>query len=317
MAEVGFFISSEEHGPRRMVDHARAAEEAGFRSVMVSDHFHPWLERQGESPFVWGVIGGIAATTSLRVTTGVTCPTVRIHPAVVAQAAATASLMLDGRFALGVGSGEALNEHVLGDRWPPADIRLEMLEEAVEVMRRLFQGSEVSHHGTYYTVENARLYSCPDEPPPVLVSGFGPKSLSLAARIGDGFVTTSPEADAIKSYRDQGGRGPTVATLKVCWGRDESAAQKLAFELWKTTSVPGELNQELPTPAHFEQAAQNVTEEMVASKVTCGPDPERHVQALTQYLEAGFDEVYTTQIGEDQQGYLDFFAREVRPKLSL
>lgn len=317
MAEVGFFLSSEEHGPRRLVDTARMAEEAGFRSVLISDHFHPWLERQGESPFVWSVIGGIAATTGLRVTTGVTCPTVRIHPAVVAQAAATSSLMLEGRFALGVGSGEALNEHVLGDRWPPADLRLEMLEEAVEVMRRLWQGGVVNHHGTYYTVENARLYSCPDEPPPVLVSGFGPKSLSLAARIGDGFVTTAPDADAVRSYREQGGTGPTVATVKVCWGQDESAARKLAFELWKTTSVPGELNQELPTPAHFEQAAENVTEDMVASKITCGPDPERHVQAVTQYLEAGFDELYVTQIGEDQRGYLDFYVREVRPRLSL
>ena len=317
MADVGFFLSSEEHGPGRLVDYARMAEEVGFRSVMISDHFHPWLERQGESPFVWSVIGAMAATTGLRVTTGVTCPTVRIHPAVVAQAAATSSLMLEGRFALGVGSGEALNEHILGDRWPPADLRLEMLEEAVDVMRRLWQGGVVSHHGAHYTVENARLYSCPDEPPPVLVSGFGPKSLSLAARIGDGFVTTSPEADAVRSYREQGGQGPTVATVKVCWGQDESAARKLAFELWKTTSVPGELNQELPMPAHFEQAAQNVTEDMVASKITCGPDPERHLQAVTQFLEAGFDEVYVTQVGEDQGGYLDFYVREVRPRLSL
>jgi G6PDH family F420-dependent oxidoreductase len=317
MAEVGFFLSSEEHGPRRMVEYARMAEQAGFRAVLVSDHFHPWIERQGESPFVWGVIGGIAATTQLRVTTGVTCPTVRMHPAIVAHAAATASLMLDGRFALGVGSGEALNEHILGDRWPPADVRLEMLEEAVEVMRQLWRGGYVSHHGPYYTVENARLYSCPDDPPPVLVSGFGPKSVSLAARIGDGYVTTAPEEQAVRDYRDQGGRGPAVATVKVCWGGDESAARKLAFELWKTTSVPGELNQELPMPAHFEQAAQNVTEDMVASKITCGPDPERHTQAIAQYLESGFDEVYVTQIGEDQRGYLDFYFREVQPRLSL
>ena len=317
MAEVGFFISSEEHGPQRMVEYARMAEQAGFRSVLLSDHFHPWLERQGESPFVWGVIGGIAASTRLRVTTGVTCPTVRMHPAIVAHAAATASLMLEGRFALGVGSGEALNEHVLGDRWPPADTRLEMLEEAVEVMRALWQGGVVTHHGRHYTVENARIYSCPDDAPPVLVSGFGPKSLGLAARIADGFVTTAPEADAVRDYRSQGGRGPTVAAVKVCWGSDESAARKLAFDLWKTTSVPGELSQELPMPAHFEQAAQNVTEDMVAEKIVCGPDPERHVAAIGAYLEAGFDEVYVTQIGEDQAGFLDFFFRDVRPRLAL
>jgi G6PDH family F420-dependent oxidoreductase len=317
MAEVGFFISSEEHGPRAMVRFAQMAEEAGFRAAVVSDHYHPWIDSQGESPFIWGVIGGIAATTDLRVTTGVTCPTVRIHPAVIAQAAATSSLMLDGRFALGVGSGEALNEHILGDRWPPADIRLSMLEEAIEVMRQLWQGDVVSHHGPHYTVENARIYSCPSQPPPVIVSAFGPKALSLAARIGDGLVTTSPEPDAVRDYRRQGGEGPTLALAKVCWAEDEQTARKTAFELWKTTSVPGELNQELPMPAHFEQAAQNVTEDMVADTIPCGPDPERHAALITAYLEAGFDEVYVSQIGTDQAGFLEFYNGEVQRRLSL
>ncbi|HZU78695.1 MAG TPA: TIGR03557 family F420-dependent LLM class oxidoreductase [Acidimicrobiales bacterium] len=317
MAEIGFFLSSEEHGPRPLLEYARMAEDAGFRSVLISDHYHPWLERQGESPFVWGVIGAIAGCTGLKVTTGVTCPTVRIHPAVVAQAAATSSLLLQGRFVLGVGSGEALNEHILGDRWPPTDVRLEMLEEAIEVMRQLWQGGFVSHHGPHYTVENARIYSCPDTPPPVLVSGFGPKATELAARIGDGFVSTSPEPEAVKGYRECGGEGPAVAAVKVCWGRDEAAARKLAFELWKTTAVPGELNQELPVPAHFEQASGTVTEDMVADKIVCGPDPERHAEILTRYLDAGYDEIYVSQIGDDQQGYLDFYFGEVRPRLSL
>jgi G6PDH family F420-dependent oxidoreductase len=315
MADIGYFISSEEHGPRRMVEIARLAEEAGFQKVVVSDHFHPWIERQGESPFIWSVIGGIAATTKLKVTTGVTCPTVRIHPAVLAQAAATSALLLEGRFAFGVGSGEALNEHILGDRWPPADVRLEMLEEAVEVVRKLFKGDFVTHHGTHYTVENARLYSCPDTPPPVLVSGFGPKSTALAARIGDGYVNTAPEPDAVADYRKQGGEGTTVGMAKVCWADDESSARKLAFDVWKTTAVPGELSQELPMPAHFEQAAGNVTEEMVAEKIPCGPDPQRHVELLRKYLNAGYDEVYVSQIGDDQSGFLDFFSREIRPRL--
>ena len=317
MTEIGYFLSSEEHGPRRLVEFARMGEEAGFRSVAISDHFHPWLDSQGESPFVWSVIGAIAATTGLRVVTAVTCPTVRIHPAVVAHAAATASLMLDGRFTLGVGSGEALNEHVLGDRWPPADVRLEMLEEAVGVIRRLLGGQEVSHHGRHYTVENARLYSCPADPPPIAVSGFGAKSLALAARIGDGFVTTSPSAEAVRDYRRQGGEGPTMALVKVCWGEDEAAAKKLAYERWRTTSVPGELNQELPVPAHFEQASEQVTEEMVAEKIPCGPDPDRLAEVLAKYLEAGFDEVYVSQIGDDQSGFLECFFGEVRPGLGL
>lgn len=315
MTEIGYFLSSEEHGPAALTRFAQMGEEAGFRSVLISDHFHPWLDRQGESPFVWSVIGAIAASTRLHVTTGVTCPTVRMHPAIVAHAAATSSLLLEGRFALGVGSGENLNEHILGDRWPPADVRLEMLAEAVEVMRQLWEGDTVSHHGPHYTVENARIYSCPERPPEVYVSAFGPKALDLAASIGDGYVNTSPDTDSIKRYRDAGGKGPTIAAVKVCWGEDEAAARRLAHEVWATTGVPGELNQELPMPAHFEQAASTVTEDMVANSISCGPDPAVHREALKKYLDAGFDRVYISQIGDDQAGFLRFFFKEIQPKL--
>lgn len=317
MPEVGIFLSSEEHGPRFLLTTARQAEEAGFESVLISDHFHPWTSAQGESPFVWSVIGAIAAATDLRVTTGVTCPTVRTHPAVIAQAAATSQLLLSGRFSLGVGSGEALNEHITGSRWPPANVRLEMLEEAIAVIRQLWRGGTVNHHGRHYTVENARIYSRPETPPPILISGFGPKSTALAARIGDGFVNTAPDADAVRSYREQGGKGVTVAAVKVCWDPDEEAARKLAYDTWPTTGVPGELSQELPTPEHFEQASSVVTQEMVTDKIVCGPDPERHAHMLRRYLDAGFDEVYVSQIGDDQAGFFDFYNREVRPRLGL
>ena len=315
MAEFGYFLSSEENGPSQLVQYAQMGEQAGLSDILISDHFHPWVERQGESPFVWSVIGGIAASTSCKVTTGVTCPTVRIHPAIVAQAAATCSLMLQGRFALGVGSGEALNEHILGDRWPEAPVRLEMLEEAVGVIRELWRGEFVSHHGKYYTVENARIYSAPDDDIPVYVSGFGPHATSLAARIGDGYVNASPSKDGIRVYRQESGKGPAIGALKVCWGSDEGAAKKLAYDLWKTTGVPGELNQELPTPGHFEQAAELVTEDQVASSIPCGPDPERHLAAIRDYFEAGYDQVYIGQIGEDQAGFLQFFSNEIRPRL--
>jgi G6PDH family F420-dependent oxidoreductase len=316
MAEYGIFLSSEEHGPRVLLEQARQAEAAGFSSVMISDHFHPWLDRQGESPFVWSVIGAIAATTSLSVTTGVTCPTVRIHPAVVAQAAATCQLMLDGRFRLGVGSGEALNEHILGDHWPPAAIRQEMLEESIEVMRKLWTGALITHHGRHFSVDNARLYSCPAEPPPVLVSAFGPAALEMAARSGDGLVTTSPERSYIADYREGGGAGPAVAATKVCWDRDESRARKVAHTLWATDALPGQLNQELPMPAHFEAAATLVTEDMVADSVPCGPDPERHEAAIRKYLDAGFDQIYISQIGEDLPGFLNFWQTELRGRLT-
>jgi G6PDH family F420-dependent oxidoreductase len=315
MSEIGAFLSSEEHGPRDLLAQAKLAEVAGMHSIFISDHFHPWTDRQGESPFVWSVIGAISAATKHRVTTGVTCPTVRIHPAILAQAAATSQLLLDGRFVFGVGSGEALNEHILGHRWPGVETRLEMLEEAVTVIRELWKGGLVNHHGRYYTVENARLYSVPPSPPPMAVSGFGPKAARVAAEIGDGFITVTPDKEMLQTYREHGGTGPALAAVKVCWDRDESQARKLAYELWPTTCLSGQLSQELPMPAHFEAAAEIVTEDMVADVIACGPDPERHLRAISEYLEAGFDEVYVNQIGPDQAGFFDFYAKELVPRL--
>jgi G6PDH family F420-dependent oxidoreductase len=316
MTEFGYFLSSEEHGPDELVRQAQQAEQAGFRSVWISDHYHPWNDRQGHSPFVWSVIGGIAATTRLRVTTAVTCPAVRIHPAVLAQAAATAALMLPGRFLFGVGSGENLNEHILGARWPRVEVRLEMLEEAVEVMRKLWKGKLTSHDGRFYQVENARIYSLPDEPPPVLMSALGQKSVSLAARVADGLISTQPDRESLERYAAEGGKGPRQGGLKVCWGRDEQAARKTAFELWPNNLLPGQLAQELALPSHFDQATQLVTEDEVAELIPCGPDPERHLASIRQYLDAGFDEVYVSQIGDDQAGFFDFWRRELAPRLA-
>jgi G6PDH family F420-dependent oxidoreductase len=317
MTEIGAFLSSEEHGATSLVRQARMAEAAGMRGLFISDHFHPWLDAQGESPFVWGVIGAISAATSLRVTTGVTCPTVRIHPVIIAQAAATAQSLLEGRLVLGVGSGEALNEHILGDRWPPVATRLEMLEEAVTVMRELWKGALVTHHGPHFTVENARLYSLPDTPPPVAISGFGPEATDLAARIGEGFVTVQPDSGLLERYRSKGGTGPSIAALKICWDHDEAQARKLAYQLWPTEALDGQISQELPMPAHFESAGAHVTEDMVADVVSCGPDPERHVAAITKYLDAGFDRVYINQIGPEQEGFFSFYLRELAPRLGL
>jgi G6PDH family F420-dependent oxidoreductase len=191
--KIGYFLSCEEYGPAELIDQARRAEEAGFESLWISDHFHPWNDEQGESPLVWSMIGAISQVCSLPITSAVTCPTIRQHPALVAQAAATSAVLTDGRFILGVGSGEALNEHVVGARWPDTAVRLDMLDEAVDVMRKLWEGDWVDHHGRHYTVENARIYTRPNEPVPVYVSGFGPQAAQLAGRIGDGFVTTSPD----------------------------------------------------------------------------------------------------------------------------
>jgi G6PDH family F420-dependent oxidoreductase len=315
---IGYYLSSEECGPGELVRQARLAEAAGFEGLWISDHFHPWNDEQGHSPFVWSVIGAIAeATEQMRLTTAVTCPIMRIHPAIVAHAAATSAVMLDGRFALGIGTGEALNEHILGHRWPPADVRLEMLAEAVQVIRTLWQGGMQSHRARYYRVEKARVYDLPDHPPPIIISGFGPRSTALAARIGDGFCTTSPAKDAVELFRREGGDGKVVAGgMKVCWDEREDRARATAHRLWPTEQLPGELAQMLPTPSHFEQASQLVSEEMVAEVVPCGPDLERHVQAIEHYADAGFDEVYVQQIGGAEERFFETYASEVLPRFT-
>jgi G6PDH family F420-dependent oxidoreductase len=317
MATIGIFLSSEEQNAKRLVDIAVKAEVVGFRDFWISDHYHPWINAQGESPFVWSTIGAVAgATRAVHVTTAVTCPTVRIHPAILAQAAATSATLLDGRFTLGVGSGEALNEHILGDPWLGIDQRLSMLEESVAIMRELWEGRTVSYDGRHYVVDRARVYSLPEEPPPVYVSAFGPKSVRLAGRIGDGYINTAPDAELLKAYRDAGGQGPAHAGLKVCWGADEAACVKTAHRLWPNDALGGELAQVLPTPAHYEAACEPITEDMVAEAVTCGPDPERHVAAIQEYFDAGYDKVYVQQIGEDQEDFLGFYAEEILPRFS-
>jgi len=317
MTTFGFFLSSEEQAPRMLVDSAVRAEQAGFEALWISDHYHPWLDAQGQAPFVWGVLGAIAARTErVRCYTAVTCPTVRLHPAVLAQAAATAQCLFEGRFGLGIGSGEALNEHIFGDAWPTAEVRLEMLEEAVEVMRALWAGDVVRHRGQHYTVDTARIYSLPEQPVPVLVSGFGPKATSLAARIGDGYVNVEPAGELVEQYRSEGGKGLTQVGAKVCWAADPAEARRTVHRLWPHQAVPGEHMQVLTSPHHFEQLASVVTEEMAAGAVAAtGNRVEDFVEGLRPYVEAGFDEVYVSQIGEDQAGFLEFWQRELEPAL--
>ena len=310
--ELGYAISSEEHGPLDLVRHARRAEEAGFPYALVSDHFHPWIDRQGESPFVWGVLGAIAAETeSLRVGTGVTCPTIRVHPAIVGQAAATAASLMPGRFFLGVGTGENLNEHILGDRWPSASERLEMLEEAVALMRELWKGELTSFEGDYYFVQDARIYTLPEEPIDVVVAAGEPEAAELAGRIGDGLVSTAPKAELVDAFLGAGGNGPRYGQLTVCWAESEAEARRTALEIWPNGGLEGPLSQELPLPSHFEAAVAMVDEEGIAEAVVCGPDVERHLEGIRKFVDAGFDHVYVHQVGPDQEGFLDFYEREI------
>ncbi|MFN2387991.1 MAG: TIGR03557 family F420-dependent LLM class oxidoreductase [Actinomycetota bacterium] len=317
MAEIGYSLSSEEHGARDLVRLARRAEEAGFPFALISDHYHPWIDRQGQSPFVWGVIGGIAVGTErLRLGTGVTCPIGRIHPAVIAQAAATAASMMPGRFFLGLGTGENLNEHILGEKWPQPAVRLEMLEEAIHIIRRLWEGGFKSHRGEHFTVENARLYSLPEEPPPILVAGNGRKAAELAARVADGFIGVAPDPDVVEAFATAGGEGlPRYGQVTVCWAETEEQATKTAHEWWPNAGIKGELSVELPLPRHFEQAAEMVDEEDIAETLACGPDPDLHLEHITRFIDAGYDHVYVHQVGPDQEGFFRFYEESVLPKL--
>jgi coenzyme F420-dependent glucose-6-phosphate dehydrogenase len=315
--ELGYALSSEEHAPSQLVDNAKRAEEVGFTFALISDHYHPWVDAQGHSAFVWSVLGGIAReTTRLRIGTGVTCPMIRTHPAIIAQAAATTACMFDGRFFLGVGSGENLNEHILGDHWPAPDERLELLEESVEVMRLLWQGGYQTHRGKHYTVENARIYDVPGDGVPVYVAAGAPNAAELAGRIGDGFISVAPEEELLDKFESNGGKGKDeIGQVMVCYAESEEEAKKIVKEIWPNAGITGDLSQELPLPKHFEQASEMVSEDDLCKNVACGPDPEKHLEQIRKFAGAGYTHVYVHQIGHDQEPFFRFYEREIIPKL--
>ena len=297
----GYTCSSEEFPASELVEWAVIAEQTGFEFVTVSDHYHPWTESQGHSPFAWTTIGGIAARTeSVAIGTGVTCPTIRIHPAIVAQASATCAELSGGRFFLGVGTGEALNEHIIGERWPAIEIRQEMLVEAVHVIRRLWTGETVDHHGEYYTVENARVFDAPDTPPEVIWAASGQRSAEHAGEHGDGLWSTSPSKEIVDAYRGAGGKGDVIGQLTVCWDDDPDKARQTALHYWPNAGVPGQLSQELPTWQEFEAAGELVTIENVASQIVCGNDAGRVAESARQFADAGFTKIHFHQVGPDR-----------------
>jgi len=315
--EIGYSLSSEESTAADLVRYAVRAEEAGFSFALISDHFHPWLTRQRQSPFVWTVIGAIAhATKRLAIGTGVTCPIVRIHPAIIAQAAATAALLMPDRFFLGLGTGENLNEHILGLYWPPSDIRRKMLQEAVMILRLLWRGGSQSYRGEYFTVERAQVFSLPEKPPPIMIAAAGGRAAELAGEIGDGLISTLASDSLVRKFRisDGASEKPRYGQMTVCWAKTEAEAKKIAKEWWAVAAIPGELMSQLATPAEFEAVAELVDEEAVAAKMICGPDPERHLEEIESYRKAGFDHVYIHQVGPDQNGFFEFYQREILPK---
>jgi coenzyme F420-dependent glucose-6-phosphate dehydrogenase len=317
MVRIGYTLSGEEHDPGDLLLYGRIAEESGFDFLTISDHFHPWTSRQGQSPFVWSVLGGLAVKTEeIPVMTAVTCPTMRIHPAIVAQAAATTASLLPDRFTLGVGTGENLNEHVTGTTWPESGERLAMLEEAIELIRRLWTGDLVTERTPHYTIDRARLYTIPETSPPIAVAASSPAAARLAGRAGDALISTAPEAEIVEAFRGAGGEGRAVyGQLTLCYGPDKAKAKDEALEWWPNTSVPGEVGLELAEPQHFEQIAELITTEQVGEKVVCGPDPAAIVEKIGMFTDAGFDHVFLHQVGPRQEEFLAFAKDELLPSI--
>jgi coenzyme F420-dependent glucose-6-phosphate dehydrogenase len=315
--ELGIALSSEEQSPAELVRNARAAEEAGLGFGLISDHIHPWIDAQGHSSFVWAVLGSIARHTgSFRIGTGVTCPLIRIHPAIVAHAAATVACLMPGRFFLGVGTGENLNEHVLGSKWPAPDERLEMLEEAVGLMRQLWDGGYQTHRGEHYTVENLRIFDLPDDPIDVAVAAMQPQAAELAGRIGDALVNVAPKQEIVQKFDEAGGSGkPKYGQITVCWAKSKADAKKTAFENWPNVLVEGAASQELPLPEHFEQLVEGRQPDDIEGTIPLGPEVDEYLEQIKEYDKAGYTHVCIHQIGSDQQGFLEFAKSELLPKV--
>jgi coenzyme F420-dependent glucose-6-phosphate dehydrogenase len=316
MPVLGYTLSSEEFGPLELVANAVEAEAAGFSFVGISDHFLPWVPKQGHSPFAWTVIGGLTqATKRLDIFVEVTCPILRYHPAIIAQAAATAQIMSNGRFILGLGTGEYLNEHIVGLGWPHIKVRQAMLEEAVDLIRQLFAGGQVDYYGEFMTAEAAKLYDLPAQLPPIIVSAFGPRMAEIAGRIGDGLVSTAPQKELLVAFDKAGGAGkPKYGQVNVCYAASREEALKTAHKNWPVAGLQGQAMSELRLPEYFAKAVEPFTPEQATSGAALGPDPKEYFKLIDQYVKAGYTHLYFHQIGPDQQGFIDFAKKELLPK---
>ena len=316
MATFGYTLMCEQLGPKELIRNGVQAEEARFDFGVISDHFHCWLEEEGQSPFAWSVLGAVASrTTRMPLMTMVTCPTVRYHPAIVAQMAATISLISDGRFTLGLGAGENLNEHIVGRGWPPANVRHLMLEEAIDVIRKLWEGRYVSHQGDFFTVHDARIFSAPSPAPPMAVAVSGPESCRLAARTGSALIAVDPIPELVSIYREAGGKGPCYAQIALCYDRDEASAVKTAHAFQRYAMLGWKVMSELPNTVNFEAATSVVREADVARQIPCGPSVDRHIDGIKKYVDAGYDRIAVLQAGRDQDGFFRFWNEELKPGL--
>lgn len=317
MPQYGYKLMTEEHGPKALVENAARAEAAGFDFCSISDHFHPWHKKQGHAPFAWGVLGSIAqATHKIGLATGLTCPIIRYHPAIIAQAAATIALLSDNRFTLAVGAGERLNEHIVGERWPSIPERHAMVAEAIDIMRELWTGELVNHRGEHYRVVHARLYDCPEEAIPVVVGVSGEHSVNLAAQKADGIMATAPDGDLVRMFAEKkGAEGPSYGEAALCHAASENEGLAIAHEKFRFSAFDWSVNSEIPDVEGFDAASKFVRKEDLADAIPTGPDPEKHLAAIRKYVDAGFSHIVLVGIGPDQAGFIDFFEKELRPHL--
>ncbi|HEX5598912.1 MAG TPA: TIGR03557 family F420-dependent LLM class oxidoreductase [Micromonosporaceae bacterium] len=317
MVAVGYTLMCEQAGPKQLVDDAIRAEEVGFDLAVISDHYYPWLRSQGHSPYAWSVLGAVAhATSRMELMSFVTCPTRRYHPAVVAQKAATLGLLSDNRFTLGLGAGENLSEHIVGD-WPQVSARHEMFAEALQIIRSLLDGETLTYSGNHYEVPEAYLWDRPDQPVPVAVAASGRSSCEIAAEFGDAVVASTPDPKVPRLFDEAGGTGrPRYGQVAICYGPDEAECRKIAHDQFRWSGLGWKVNSELPSPEAFAKATQFVREEDVARTIPCGPDVERHVAAFKQFVDAGFTHVALLQVGGEQQAsFLDWARDELLPRL--
>jgi G6PDH family F420-dependent oxidoreductase len=310
---------TEQSGPRELVGHAAGAERAGFDFEVISDHYFPWLEAMGHSSYAWSVLGAVTQVTErVELMTYVTCPTMRYHPAVVAQKAATVDLLSDGRFTLGLGAGENLNEHVIGAGWPPVNIRHEMLEEAVRIIRALFDGGHVNFSGDHFRVDSAKVWDLPQNPVPIGVAVSGEQSVQTFAELADHLIAVEPDAELVAEWdaATDKPRSRKIGQLPICWGTDRDASIERAHELFRWFGGGWKVNAELPGPAGFAGASQFVTKDDIAESIPCGPDLEPIEKAVREFEDAGFTDVAMVQIGdESQHDFLQVAEKELLPAL--
>jgi G6PDH family F420-dependent oxidoreductase len=314
---IGYKLAAEGFGPKDLIQQAIRAEQAGFDFVEISDHYHPWLDVQGHSPFAWNVLSAIAArTTSLGLATGVTCPSVRYHPAIIAQAAATLQIISDNRFTLGVGAGERLNEHVVGTGFPSVRGRHERLREALEIINLLWQGGYQSYEGKHLHLEDAQVFDLPDQLPVIAVAAGGRNAARMAAELGGGLFVTEPRADLVEAYTGAGGKGPRYAEVPMAWASTAEAGVEEALKTSRWSVLGWKVMSELPNPVNFEAASQTVTADDIRAQFAVGPDPQPYTDAVKTYTDAGYDHIVLQNAGPDPDGFIDFFAKELKAELT-